>query len=57
MNCLSSGAIVRIGGVQKRADGVAGAKYSHFLLMRSLFFAKLSCDLLEWNFECVKLFL
>lgn len=50
MNCLSSGAIVRIGGVQKRADGVADAKYSLFLLMGSLFFAKLSCDLLEWNF-------
>ena len=28
MNCLLSGAIVRIGGAQKRADGVAGAKYS-----------------------------
>lgn len=28
MNCLLSGAIIRIGGAQKRADGVAGAKYS-----------------------------
>ena len=28
VNCLLSGAIVRIGGAQKRADGVAGAKYS-----------------------------
>lgn len=31
MNCLLSGAIVRIGGVQKRADGVAGTKYSSIL--------------------------
>ena len=30
MNCLLSGAIVRIGGAQKRADGVAGAKYSFY---------------------------
>lgn len=28
MNCLLSRAIVRIGGAQKRADGVASAKYS-----------------------------
>lgn len=28
MNCPLSRAIVRIGGAQKRADGVAGAKYS-----------------------------
>ncbi len=28
MNCLLSGAITRMGGAQKRADGVAGAKYS-----------------------------
>lgn len=26
--CLLSGAIIRIGGAQKRADGVSGAKYS-----------------------------
>lgn len=28
MNCLFSGAIVCIGGAQKRAGGVASAKYS-----------------------------
>lgn len=28
MNCLFSGAIARIGGAQKRASGVASAKYS-----------------------------
>lgn len=28
MNCLFSGAIARIGGAQKRAGGVASAKYS-----------------------------
>jgi len=28
VNCPLSRAIVRIGGAQKRADGVAGAKYS-----------------------------
>ena len=33
MNCLLSGAIVRIGGAQKRADGVAGAKYSFGMLV------------------------
>ena len=33
MNCLLSGAIVRIGGAQKRADGVAGAKYSTAMLI------------------------
>ena len=28
VNCLFSGAIARIGGAQKRAGGVASAKYS-----------------------------
>ena len=28
MNCHFGGAISRTGGAQKRADGVAGAKYS-----------------------------
>ena len=31
MNCHFGGAISRTGGAQKRADGVAGAKYSHIL--------------------------
>lgn len=39
MNCLFSGAIARIGGAQKRAGGVASAKYSKisFLLTKSIF--------------------
>lgn len=38
MNCLLSGAIIRIGGAQKRADGVAGAKYS--VMWQLLFFVQ-----------------
>ena len=33
MNCLFSGAIVCIGGAQKRAGGVASAKYSSMVKM------------------------
>lgn len=42
MNCLFSGAIARIGGAQKRAGGVASAKYSEidFLKKAAAFFAK-----------------
>lgn len=36
MNCLFSGAIVCIGGAQKRAGGVASAKYSVYTKLETL---------------------
>lgn len=46
MNCLLIGAIVRIGGAQKRADGVADAKYSNIFsfTLRHLLWTREKCE-------------